>query len=126
MSEGKARLQTLARALRGELPEGFRWNYAQILVQKPCETVGCAYGLATTIWVDDLGQTVSTACGEFNSGQAAGFFEMSFYDFKRIFERPSLYGKDWHYVKPADVAQAIEFYLKYGHTEGFKLKKERK
>lgn len=45
-----ARVATLVRALRQEMPPKFKWNFDNILYETECGSEGCALGLAVTLW----------------------------------------------------------------------------
>lgn len=47
-NEGHARLRRLADKLRGDLPQGFCWDYSSVLRPHWCGTAGCALGLELT------------------------------------------------------------------------------
>ena len=100
---GREGLRVLARALRAPMPEGFRWDFGRIRMQTDCGTVGCAMGLAYTIWGDNAPP---------NHIDFADKFCVSPDTTKRLFI-PECVGP-YDQITPPMVADAIDRYLDTG------------
>jgi hypothetical protein len=53
-SPGREGLRKLAFLLRGSMPERFEWDFTITHRQMDCGSVGCAYGLAVTVWPEHM------------------------------------------------------------------------
>ena len=108
-SPGKEGLRKLAVLLRADMPENFRWDYSVPCDRRgACGTIGCAYGLAKTVWPElELHgiEMIGTLCKAFGLETYAAI---------EIFYCARTYGKEWRQVTPHDVANAIDRYLATG------------
>ena len=59
---GPEGLRMLARALRAPMPEGFGWDFGTKYQNDECGTVGCAMGLAKTLWFESRPRRGSIMC----------------------------------------------------------------
>lgn len=106
----KPSLRALAKALRGPMPKGFTWNFGQLCRTDTCGSVGCAIGLAKTLWpkafpdlYDDLNATDASVAERFN---------ISVQQVKQLFWIPQLHGQtNYADVTPSMVADTIDKFL---------------
>lgn len=121
-SPGHQRLALLAEALRHQLPERFKWNFATTYVREACGTTGCALGLAATMWPE-----LRSRWATLRQEDIAELFGMGTPHLRALFLQSTIYlgpppegissverAARWARVTPADVAAAIEHYLATG------------
>ena len=99
---GPEGLRVLARALRAPMPAGFEWNFDIKYENDECGTVGCAMGLAKTLWFK---------CRSRCSMDISEAFNISYFDVVALFVPNNL---DYDKITPAMVADAIDRYLDSG------------
>lgn len=117
-------------------PKWFSWDFGHIFKRRrsgdsrrqECGSMGCAIGLALTMWPEEIHldwlPSWHDANREFASAESARqnvrFFGLDNHTFDRIFLLPSTYGSYFSGVTPAAVAAAITHYDKHGNMIGFR------
>lgn len=124
----RTRLAELAQALRHPLPEDFAWDMGYVyedassyrmqarmdpqghrrLSEGWCGSVGCAIGLAMTLWPDFLPLAKDEI---YNYPKLATFIDMPPDVAHDTFFSDAQYGGDFNKVRPEQVADAIDEYL---------------
>ncbi len=75
------RVSILVEALRGKMPDNFKFNFRTLLEEEPCGSVGCALGLAALLWPKH--KKMLTRC--LDEPNQAKFFGISEEDVCKIF-----------------------------------------
>ncbi len=99
---GPEGLRVLALALRAPMPEGFGLDFGTKYQNDECGTVGCAMGLAKTLWFTSRAR---------RSMDISAAFNISHFDVAALFVPNNL---DYAKITPAMVADAIDRYLDSG------------
>ena len=125
---GREGLKQLSQALRQDMPEGFTWDYATVWEQRfdvECGTVGCALGLASTLWPVECGKLRHLAyCGgprveQLREERAASMFGMHVIAFRALFLGHSANRNGYEFLSKVPVtavADAIDRYLETGEV----------
>jgi|SRR6185312_20399 len=105
----------LIKALRADMPEGFKFDFTVIhsqydmLVETDCGSVGCAIGLMYEIGIFD--EDLRREGLVIGVNKCLGVDEKTVWD---IFLSCEIYGKSLELITPDDVADALEQYLGRG------------
>jgi hypothetical protein len=89
------RRAVLVAALRGEMPDGFKWDFGIVLYVSECGTAGCAIGLA---------QVIGLVSDAWDEEEVAAQFGMTSEQVYKVFFGPYKEG----YPTPAMVADRLE------------------
>ena len=114
LETGLAGLKQLGDALRYSVPAGFGWNFTS-LGHYDCGTAGCAMGFMRFMWPSqvthpgDLRIFTDTGVSENELGAIFGWTQTS-----KIYSHRASHA----HVTPADVADAIDVYIKRKEAEG--------
>lgn len=107
-ADGRTRLRMLADALRGKMPEGFRWDFERTFETEDCGSTGCAMGLAHIIWPAHMASATSYVMAE--------VFGLSLKAATSLFI-PNISDAAYGAMTPRMVADAIDRYLETGRVE---------
>lgn len=104
---GNEGLRQLSKALRGEMPQGFTWDFWVVEAKdfEGCGTVGCALGLARQLWPKEFQGVCAADAAHKN-------FDMTYEAVRRIFFGRGAYSDAANEeITPAMVADEIDRYL---------------
>jgi hypothetical protein len=118
LNETVERRRKLISALRGEMPEGFEWDFSVILDKGDCGTAGCALGLAYFV-LPEFARLVGETPGSIilNYFSVGRFFGLDKSQIDRIFYNHDLFYGCKYDITPRMVADALEATLKDARCE---------
>lgn len=105
-TDARVNRRILIEALRGEMPEGFTWDFVPAYKRTACGAVGCALGLACELGMLKESEVLDkeTVSRTFGVAVSTDIF-CSYKDQYKLSRYGGLYARD---VTPAMVADALE------------------
>ena len=108
LATGFEGLRQLSTELKNTLPYNFTWDFSTRIEKKECGYVGCALGLAKTLWPEQM--AAASICALLN------LLGMDKYqqELDRIFGTTGfthIYDKDWDEITPQDVAAKLDSFI---------------